>query len=184
MKVRASWGRNGNINVLNNFPYISPISYNSAWYQYGDNSAQHYGSYPSGLANPNLKWETSEQLDLGLDMRFFNNRLSLSVDYYNKDTKDLLISINPVPEVYTNTTTVNAGKVNNKGFEFELGWRDNIGELDYVVSSNFSTLKNKVTYLYDDITRITSSQGGVDGTNNMVSTAFERGHSKIGRAHV
>ena len=177
LKIRASWGRNGNINVLNNYPYISPISYNSAWYQYGDNPAQHYGSYPSGLANPNLRWETSEQLDLGIDMRFFNNRLAFSVDYFNKDTKDLLISINPVPEVYTNTTTVNAGKVNNKGFEFELSWRDNIGELDYAISGNLSTLKNKVTYLYDDITRITSSTGGVDGTNNMVSTAFEKGHS-------
>lgn len=177
LKFRASWGRNGNINVLNNYPYISPISYNAAWYQYGDNPAQHYGSFPSGLANPNLKWETSEQLDLGLDMRFLNDRLTVSLDYYNKNTKDLLVSINPVPEVYTGTTTVNAGKVNNKGFEFELTWRDHIGDLGYSINANFSTLKNKVTYLYDDITRITSNPGGVDGTNNMVHTAFEEGHS-------
>lgn len=176
LKFRASWGRNGNINVLDKYPYISPISYNAAWYQYGDNPAQHYGSYPSGLANPNLKWETSEQLDLGLDMRFLNDRLTVSLDYYNKNTKDLLVSINPVPEVYTGTTTVNAGKVNNKGFEFELTWRDHIGDLGYSVNANFSTLKNKVTYLYDDITRITSNPGGVDGTNNMVHTAFEEGH--------
>lgn len=177
LKFRASWGRNGNINVLNNYPYISPISYNASWYQYGDNPAQNYGSYPSGLANPNLKWETSEQLDLGLDMRFLNDRLTVSLDYYNKNTKDLLVSINPVPEVYTNTTTVNAGKVNNKGFEFELTWRDHIGDLGYSINANFSTLKNKVTYLYDDLARITSNQGGVDGTNNMVHTAFEEGHS-------
>lgn len=177
MKVRASWGRNGNINVLNNYPYISPISYNAAWYQYGDDPAQHYGSYPSGLANPNLKWETSEQLDLGLDMRFFSDRLTIGLDYYNKNTKDLLISINPVPEVYTNTTIVNAGKVNNRGFELELGWKDRIGDLGYSINGNFSTLRNRVTYLYDDITRITSNAGGVDGTNNMVSTAFEEGHS-------
>lgn len=177
LKFRASWGRNGNVSVLNNYPYISPISYNAAWYQYGDNPAQHYGSYPSGLANPDLKWETSEQLDLGLDMRFLNDRLTIGLDYYNKNTKDLLVSINPVPEVYTNTTTVNAGKVNNKGFEFEASWKDHIGGLNYHVSGNFSTLKNEVTYLYDDITRITSSKGGVDGTNNMVCTAFEQGHS-------
>ena len=177
LKFRASWGRNGNINVLRNYPYISPISYNAAWYQYGDDPALHYGSYPSGLANPDLKWETSEQLDIGLDMRFFRDRLTIGLDYYNKNTKDLLISINPVPEVYTNTTIVNAGKVNNKGFEVELAWRDRIGDLGYSISGNFSTLKNKVTYLYDDITRITSNPGGVDGTNNMVSTAFEQGHS-------
>lgn len=177
MKIRASWGRNGNINVLRNYPYISPISYNAAWYQYGDDPAQHYGSYPSGLANPNLKWETSEQLDLGLDMRFFNDRLTVGIDYYNKNTKDLLVEINPVPEVYTNTTIVNAGEVNNRGFELELGWKDRIGDLGYSISGNLSTLRNRATYLYDDITRITRNSGGVDGTNNMVCTAFEEGHS-------
>ncbi|MDH6344319.1 TonB-linked SusC/RagA family outer membrane protein [Parabacteroides sp. PFB2-12] len=177
LKLRASWGRNGNINVLSNYPYISPISYNSSWYQYGESADQHYGSYPSGLANPNLKWETSEQLDLGLDMRFLNDRLAVSLDYYNKDTKDLLISINPVPEVYTGSTIVNAGEVNNRGFEFEASWRDRIGDLGYSIAGNFSTLRNRVTYLYDDITRITSNTGGVSGTNNMVCTAFEQGHS-------
>lgn len=177
LKFRASWGRNGNISVLNNYPYTAPISYNAAWYQYGDDPAQHYGSYPTGLANPNLKWETSEQLDLGLDMRFLRDRLTVSLDYYNKNTKDLLVSINPVPEVYHNSTTVNAGEVNNKGFEMELGWKDYIRDFRYSVNANFSTLKNEVTFLYDDLTRITSSQGGVDGTNNMVHTAFEEGHS-------
>lgn len=177
LKFRASWGRNGNISVLNNYPYTAPISYNAAWYQYGDDPAQHYGSYPTGLANPNLKWETSEQLDLGLDMRFLRDRLTVSLDYYNKNTKDLLVSINPVPEVYHNSTTVNAGEVNNKGFEMELGWKDHIRDFRYSVNANFSTLKNEVTFLYDDLTRITSSQGGVDGTNNMVHTAFEEGHS-------
>lgn len=177
MKIRASWGRNGNINVLKNYPYTSPISYNAAWYQYGDNPDLHYGSHPSGLANPNLKWETSEQLDLGLDMRFFRNRLTVGIDYYNKDTKDLLVEINPTAEVFTNKTTVNAGEINNRGFEFELGWKDRIGDLGYSINGNLSTLRNKVTYLYDNITRITSNTGGVDGTNNKVSTAFEEGHS-------
>lgn len=177
MKFRVSWGRNGNVNVLSNYPYTAPISYNAAWYQYGDNPEQYYGSYPSGLANPNLKWETSEQLDLGLDMRFLNDRLAVSLDYYNKNTKDLLVKINPVPEVYTNQTTVNAGEVNNKGFEFEASWKDHIGDLAYSINANFSTLKNEVTYLYDDLPRITASKGGVDGTNNKVHTAFEEGHS-------
>ena len=76
LKIRGSWGKNGNINVLNNYPYVSPISYNSAWYQYGDNPNQYYGSYPTGLANPDLRWETSEQFDLGIDMRFLDGRLT------------------------------------------------------------------------------------------------------------
>lgn len=178
LKVRASWGKNGNINVLSGYPYASPISYNSAWYQYGDSPELHYGSYPTRMANPNLRWETSVQTDFGIDMRFLNGRLSASLDYYNKDTKDLLVTITPIPEVYANgTTTVNAGKINNRGFEMELGWRDRIGDFTYSVSANMSTLRNKVTDLYDDIERITTATGGADGTNNKVHSAFEEGHS-------
>lgn len=178
LKIRASWGKNGNINVLNGYPYASPISYNSAWYQYGDNPDQNYGSYPTRMANPNLRWETSVQTDFGIDMRFLGGRLSASLDYFNKDTKDLLVSITPIPEVYANgETTVNAGKVNNRGFEMELNWKDNIGDFSYSVAANMSTLRNRVSSLYDDIDRIVTAQGGVDGTNNKVHSAFEQGHS-------
>jgi len=177
-KVRASWGKNGNINVLSGYPYAAPISYNSAWYQYGDSPELHYGSYPSRMANPDLRWETSVQTDFGIDMRFLNGRLSASLDYYNKNTEDLLVTITPIPEVYANgNTTINAGKVNNRGFEMELGWRDRIGDFSYSVSANMSTLRNRVTSLYDDIDRIITAQGGVDGTNNKVHSAFEEGHS-------
>ncbi len=178
LKIRASWGKNGNINVLSGYPYASPISYNSAWYQYGDNPEQNYGSYPTRMANPDLRWETSVQTDLGVDMRFLNGRLTVGLDYYNKDTKDLLVTITPIPEVYANgTTTVNAGKVNNRGFELELNWKDRIGEVSYGVSANMSTLRNRVTSLYEDIDRIVTAEGGVDGTNNKVHSAFEEGHS-------
>ncbi|MDR0977015.1 MAG: TonB-dependent receptor [Prevotellaceae bacterium] len=178
IKFRASWGRNGNINVLNNYPYTASIAYNSAWYQYGNDPAQHYGSYPDKMANPNLKWETSEQLDFGLDMRFLNNRLTASLDYYNKDTKDLLVSISPLYEVYANSqTTVNAGSINNHGFEMELGWRDNIGDLVYSVNANMATLSNKVTYLDPSLPRIDAATGGAAGTNNKVGTAFEKDHT-------
>lgn len=178
LKLRASWGRNGNINVLNGYPYASPISYNSAWYQYGDNPALNYGSYPTRMANPDLRWETSEQVDLGIDARFFNSRLTFGFDYFNKNTKDLLVSIQPVPEVYANgDVTVNAGKVNNKGLEFELGWRDRIGEVSYSINGNLSTLRNRVTALHESVPRLTTATGGVDGTNNKVHSAFEEGHS-------
>ena len=176
MKLRASWGQNGNINVLSDYKYSTSINYNGQWYQYGvDDGAPTYGSDPSGLANPNLTWETSEQLDLGLEMRFLNDRLSLSADYYDKKTKDLLVSINPVPEIGVNNTTVNAGSVLNRGLELELGWRDKIGDFSYSVNANFSTLHNEVTYLEPSISRITGSPGGVDGTNNPIHAAFEVG---------
>ena len=173
LKVRASWGRNGNINVLNNYPYSTSISPNSSWYQFSlSDPAPNYGSSPTGLANPNLKWETSEQVDLGLDARFLNNRLSLAIDWYNKNTKDLLVNINPVPEIGVGSTTVNGGNVNNRGLEFELTWKDRVGDLSYSVSGNFSTLKNKVTYLDPAITRILYGSYYV----SQFRTAFEAGY--------
>lgn len=176
LKLRGSWGRNGNINVLSGYPYTSPIAYNQAWYQYGDDPAQHYGSYMTGFANPDLHWETSEQLDFGLDMRFLDSRLTVGLDWYNKNTKDLLINVNTVPEVYHNQTTINAGRINNRGFEAELGWRDNIAGLTYGISANIATLRNRVSELYDGIDRFTAATGGVDGTNNMVCSSMEQGH--------
>jgi TonB-linked SusC/RagA family outer membrane protein len=178
LKLRGSWGLNGNINVLNNYPYSTSIAYNSSWYQFMvDDGAPTYGSAPSGLANPDLKWETSEQLDLGIDMRFLNDRLSLSLGHFNKKTNDLLVTINPVPEIGVSSTVVNAGSVLNRGFEFEGGWKDEIGsDFTYSVSVNFATLHNEVTYLDPAISRLTGSTGGVDGTNNPIHSAFEVGY--------
>lgn len=177
LKLRASWGQNGNINVLRDYKYNTTISYNGSWYQYGvDDSAPTYGSKPSGLANPNLRWETSEQLNFGVDMRFLNDKLAFSADYFNKETKDLLVDINPVPEIGVATTTVNAGSVLNRGFEFEASWKEKIGkDFSYMVSANFSTLHNEVTYLDPSISRLEGAVGGVDGTNNPIRTAFEVG---------
>ncbi|MBO7077895.1 MAG: TonB-dependent receptor, partial [Bacteroidales bacterium] len=157
LKLRASWGVNGNINVLNNYPYSTDILLNRVWYQYDvDSSKQSYGSLPSGLANPDLRWETSRQLDLGLDLRMFNNRLTIGLDWYNKDTDGLLVNVNPAMEVGVPSffeggpkaqSTVNAGAVNNRGLELEIGWRDQIGDFSYSINANAAWLKNKMTYL-------------------------------------
>ena len=112
------------------------------------------GSKPSGLANPDLKWETSEQVDLGLDARFLNDRLTLGLDWYRKTTKDLLIEITPIPEIGVNKRVVNTGKVLNSGLDFELGWRDHIkgevkGEVkrnDVMASKVLNISKRKNTY--------------------------------------
>lgn len=153
------------------------IAYNNSWYQYrAEDGAPSYGSAPSGLANPKLKWETSEQLDFNVDMRFLNDRLSFSAGHYNKKTKDLLVTINPVPEIGVSSTVVNAGSVLNRGFEFEAAWKDKIGkDFTYSINANLSTLHNEVTYLDPSIARLTGATGGVDGTNNPIHTAFEVG---------
>ena len=172
LKIRGSWGRNGNISVLSGYPYSTSISYNSKNYQFHDSDVLTLGSQPDGLANPNLTWETSVQTDLGLDLRMFNNRLTLGVDWFNKDTRDLLVNISPVAEVGISSTTVNAGSVNNTGWEFELGWQDTIGDFHYSINANLSTLKNKVTYLEPSV----GHQKGDSFGNMKFSTWFEEGY--------
>lgn len=176
LKIRGSWGVNGNISVLNGYPYTATISVNGQWYQYNPSTGKGeltYGSGPTELANPDLKWETSEQIDLGLDARMFNSRLTLGFDWYRKMTRDLLISIAPVPEIGVKSTYVNAGNVLNTGVELELGWKDSIGDFTYSVNANMATLRNEVLSLHKAVPRI---ENMVSGLNNQVRSAFEAGY--------
>ena len=173
-KIRASWGTNGNVNVLNNYAYTAGINTNGQWYQYGATNAASYGSMPNGIANPNLTWEKSQQFDLGADFRFFNDRLSLGIDYYKKKTKDLLVSAPAMPESGVSSLTINAGEVENSGLEVELTWKDNIGDFRYSISGNFATLHNEVTYLDPSIERISGAT--VEGASpEVVRCYFEQG---------
>ncbi len=173
-KLRASWGQNGNVNVLGNYSYTAGIATNSQFYNYWDSSAVSYGSMPNGIANPKLTWETSEQLDFGLDMRFLNDRLSVGLDYYIKTTKDLLVNAPAMPESGVSSLTLNAGEVKNSGFEMELTWKDNIGDFNYSVSANLATLKNEVTYLDPSIDRIQGAR--VEGSSpESIYCYFEQG---------
>ena len=175
LKFRASWGRNGNVNVLNNYPYQATIAVGNNWYQYHvDQMGAIMSSSPNGLPNPDLTWETSEQIDLGIDARFFNNRLSFAADYFNKKTKDLLISVTPPIEFGHSSQTINGGSVLNSGFEFEASWKDQIGDFSYAVSANFSTLHNEVLSLPDQVARI--EREDASSTNYNIYTAFEPGY--------
>ena len=172
LKLRGSWGVNGNINVLSGYPYSTAISLNSQWYQYHiDETGNVYGSAPDGLANPNLTWETSNQVDAGLDARFLNNRLSFTFDWFRKETRDLLVSYSPTPEYGVSSVTNNAGNVLNTGFEAELGWKDTIGDFRYGINANFSYLKNRVTYLLPTLPRLLQSPAS--GSNYPNNTVFE-----------
>lgn len=171
LKLRGSWGINGNIGVLGGYPYTRSITVGGWAYQYDDTGAFSYGSAPAGLANPDLKWETSQQIDLGLDTRFLSDRLSLSLDWYNKNTNDLLISVTPPYETGATSVTMNAGKVRNYGVEAELSWKDSIGDLHYGISSNISVLRNKVTYLDPTVSRI-SGQSYHTSTVTMFETGY------------
>ena len=144
LKLRASWGVNGNVNALGEYQYASVLESSSA---YGNNLNGTFlvGVRPSKiLPNPDIKWETSRQVDLGLDLRMLKERLSFSVDWYNKNTHDLLTRTTAPGNTGAEYVYVNAGLVNNHGTEFELGWKDTIGDFSYGLSGNLSTVHNKV----------------------------------------
>ena len=176
LKFRASWGVNGNIAVLSNYDYSTSITYNNKTYQYHvDSEVMDYGSVPDGLANPDLTWETSVQTDFGVDLRMFNNRLTFAFDWYNKDTKGLIVKIPPLAETGISADTpVNSGSVNNHGIEFELGWQDNIGDFHYSLNGNFYTTHNKVTYL--DPLANEGVKKGDHFANYKLYTWFEEGY--------
>ncbi|MDY6417427.1 MAG: TonB-dependent receptor [Bacteroidales bacterium] len=144
LKLRASWGVNGNVNALGEYQYASSLESNKN-YGYNLDGSFLVGIRPSKvLPNPSIKWETSRQVDVGLDLRMFNNRLTFSVDWYNKNTHDLLTRTTAPGNTGAEYVYVNAGLVNNHGTEFELGWKDTVGDFSYGISGNLSTVHNKV----------------------------------------
>jgi TonB-linked SusC/RagA family outer membrane protein len=172
LKLRASWGQNGTTATLGGYSYATSISSGSS-YPFSNDVAYNTGSSPNVTGNTELKWETSEQLDFGFDARFLHDRLTLSADYFVKKTKDLIVSgITPSTIVGNTASPVNAGNIENRGIELELGWRDHIGELNYSIRGNIATLKNKVTYLHESLTRI---QGASFHTTYGI-TSFEKGY--------
>lgn len=147
LKLRASYGVNGNVNALGNYQYSTTLNTGVNYgYDFGSGGGQITGTYPSSiLPNPIIKWETTRQLDFGLDARFLNDRLTVVLDWYNKNTNDLLTSTTAPANTGASNIYVNAGKVNNQGLELDLSWKDEIGDLKYTISGNIAKLKNLVT---------------------------------------
>ncbi|WP_335964319.1 TonB-dependent receptor [Galbibacter sp. PAP.153] len=144
-KLRASWGQVGNQNV-GNFQYLAPVTYRYTNYIFGNEEAVLTpGAYPNRLANPALTWETSEQLDIGFDARFFQSKLTVNFDWYEKTTKDWLISIPVLPTSGVENKWINGGDVTNRGVELALAFRDQIGEdFSYNIGINGAYNQNEV----------------------------------------
>ncbi len=148
LKIRASWGQNGNCNIKN-FQYVATVAFDAlGQYPFGNNKdGASQGGYANIMPNENVTWETSEQLDLGFDARFLNSRLSVNFDWYNKKTKDLLI-VAPILDSYgTNAPYINGGTVENRGVELGLGWNDQKGDWTYGINLNLAHNKNEVTQI-------------------------------------
>ena len=176
LKIRASWGQNGNCSI-NNFQYLSTFAYSGAYndnsYKFNSSTASTVvatpvaGAYADILPNEKVKWETSEQLDLGFDARLIGDRLGINFDYYTKKTKDWLI-VAPTLDVYgTGAPFINGGDVKNEGFEIALTWNDRIGkEFKYHTNFNLAYNKNKVT-------RIANTQGIINGPTNVLAQSTD-----------
>ncbi len=142
LKLRASWGKNGN-EKIGDFQYIAlAASGNNSIF--GKDGNVVIGSKPSSLPNPDLKWEESEQTDIGLDFGFLSNKFTLSVDYYVKNTNGMLMTLSLPQYVGEAIPVGNVGKMRNSGLEMDFGYRQNFGDLSIRVGANASYLRNKL----------------------------------------
>lgn len=171
-KLRMSWGQNGSTATLGDYLYASVIG-TSGIYPIG-NSTNYLTAYkPTSTGNNDLKWETSEQFNVGTDLRLLDDRFTFTMDWFLKKTKDLLISsYTPSTVVGVTASPINAGDVENRGFEFEIGWQDSVGDFHYGINANAATLHNEVTYLYEALSN------GISGVSYRFSpiTRFEKGY--------
>lgn len=171
LKFRVSWGQVGNQNI-DPYQYASPIS--TSTNVSSDNPAANYifgtglgagsnvlGSYPVRLSNDKVKWETSEQTNIGIDARFLRSRLGLNTDFYIKTTKDWLVEAPILGTAGAKPPIINGGDVKNTGFELGLTWNDRIGKLNYNIGLNGAYNKNKVG-------QIPTDDGIIHGYTNML----------------
>lgn len=147
LKIRVSWGMLGNQYVSSSdYPYLSVLrEYTSGISLIGTNATTAY--VQSSLANPKLSWEKIKMFDVGLDISLFKNRLNLTFDWYDKNTEGILLRLNYPAQIGALPSEQNAGKVNNRGWEFDLGWKDQLGDIFYSLSFNLSDVKNKIVDL-------------------------------------
>lgn len=146
-KIRASYGRLGNQAVSSNFPYLANYGVNSKIGMILDGTRPVGVSAP-GLVSSRLTWEKVDQLDLGFDVAFFNNRLTADFDWYQRDTKGMLTSGQPLPGVLgTSVPKENAANLRTSGWEFNIGWNDRISSIDlsYYVRANVADYQAKIT---------------------------------------
>ncbi|RYE19170.1 MAG: TonB-dependent receptor, partial [Sphingobacteriales bacterium] len=161
LKLRASWGRVGNQNI-DFFQYLAPVTFANTNYIFGNvEGILTPGAYASRLGNPGVKWETSQQTDVGFDAAFINNKLTVNFDYYIKDTKDWLIRAPILATAGADAPFINGGNVRNKGIELAVSYRGKAGQVNYTIGVNGAYNTNKVG-------EIPNADGIVHGPNNLL----------------
>ncbi len=167
LKLRGSWGQVGNQNA-GAYQYLAPISTQNVNYIFGTTEGTlTSGAYPSRLSNPNLQWETAEQINVGFDSRLLGGALSLSVDWYKKTNKNWLIVAPVLATAGADAPYINGGDVINTGIEMALSYGDNIGDLNCSIGINGS-------YNQNEVGEIPTSDGIVHGaTNQLFANSLE-----------
>ena len=181
-KLRVSWGQVGNQNI-GDLMFVSPITTAGVYYLFGNQygaaaQAPFYGAYESRLANEKVKWETSEQIDLGFEARAIDGRLNINFDWYYKTTKDWLVVAPILATAGTGAPYINGGDVKNTGVEVGLSWSDRIGkDLHYYVNVNGA-------YNHNEVGNIPTEDGiihGTDGNGQLYDNSTEFYRASNGR---
>lgn len=181
LKFRASWGRVGNQGPITLFQYQGqyvgnfPVNYNGSG---KDNLGYPFNKqYQNGVAqvtpsNPDLKWETDEQTDIGIDAAFLQGHLTLAADWFNRDSKDFLMNMPVSAQTGFTTITRNVGSMNNKGMELALGYRNNITpDFNFGATLTLTTVKNVITSLTTGVDYFPNFPGGASGSVTPTGTS-------------
>lgn len=172
-KVRVSWGQNGNQSIPN-FIYSSQIAYVFPGYFFGDTKpVSGTTAYPERVPNPDVTWETSEQLNIGLDARMIDSRLGINFDWYKKTTKDWLLEAPILGTSGAGAPFINGGDIENTGVEIVLNWNDSFSDFRYGISLSGAHNKNEVT-------RIANTDGIIHGPPHVLS----QGTAAVSRVEV
>lgn len=161
LKFRASYGLVGNDTGIGRFLYL-PDQYNASInnaYNFGYDVPQDKpGASEGRLGNPAVTWETAEKQNYGVNLRMFDDKLNMSFDYFHEYRSDILIRLNTVPTyVAADLPAVNVGKVQNKGYEAQIEWRQQVGDFFYSIGGNVAFARNKILYM-DEVSRNESYQ--------------------------
>ena len=157
LKLRAGYGETGlNGLVLGNTPWQVSVAANSAQYPFDGNLTGGPASSIQGLANPELNWEKTKMFNIGLDMGFLRNAITLSVDYYQRKTDNLILGV-PLPPSFgylTSTVNQNIGGMQNNGFEMQATYNGGSRDFKWFATFNMNILTNNVTHLAPNVTNI------------------------------
>jgi TonB-linked SusC/RagA family outer membrane protein len=174
-KLRFSWGKNGNERI-GSLRYAAFLDSGQNYYFGGGYSVagdskggyMQNGTSPAAIPNPDLKWEESEQTDIGFDARFLRNALTFSFDYFKKKTNGMLMTV-PIPTYVGQSAPVgNVGDMENWGLEFELGWKQTVGDISYYASANASLMRNKLIKFGNANGEVVYESAGASGVGEFI----------------